>query len=146
MKSMLVIGVLAAIALASGCGTSEPRGEVSSYEPGQVWKYKTRPGEPDSRITILKVDNESDGAITVHIRIDEVHIRNPHAPTGTNSFLPHAPIEKSALDRSVISLERTIAKLPDYTEGYQSWKDNQGGDFSVTVAEILDIVEVALDQ
>jgi hypothetical protein len=38
----------------------------SKYRPGQVWDYKTRPSEPLSTLTILKISTTEWGETVVH--------------------------------------------------------------------------------
>ena len=126
-----------------GCADSEQVDD--RFSPGQVWAYETREGESNSRVTILKIEKSTDLTI-VHIRIDDVKINNPHAPSKLSEFVPHAPIDREALAGSVTELERTVKDIPDYAEGYRTWKQNQGGVFTTSVAEIVDFVEAALNQ
>ena len=133
--------LLASSMVASDGTTSDPK-----YRPGQVWRYHTRPDEETSRITILKVESREDGNTTVHIRVDGLKLRNPRAPTGHNEVLPHAPIDAVALDRSVVTMDSTVETLPEFEEGYRTWKDSKGGVFTITVAEILTFVEESLNQ
>ena len=58
------------------------RPTIADYAVGQVWEYKTRPGEEASRIYIAKIDeNEKLGRI-FHIYIDGLTIKNKHTDAG----------------------------------------------------------------
>jgi len=41
----------------------------STLKAGQAWQYKTRPGEEDSLLTILKIDRTDPDNIIVHITV-----------------------------------------------------------------------------
>ncbi len=45
---------------------------ASSLEVGQVWAYKTRPGENGSTLTVLKIEQFKDLGQVVHVRIDGI--------------------------------------------------------------------------
>jgi hypothetical protein len=113
------------------------------YHPGQVWDYKTRPSEPLSTLTILKVSTPL-GETIVHIAIDDVHITDLSGEEIAHS-ITHAPITPEALDRSVTELVRESGPIPDFAEGYADWKADwdkeEGGVFIATVAEVVTLME-----
>jgi hypothetical protein len=74
---------------ASGCGgddadmladTSEGK-----YHVGERWNYRTRRGEEDSLLTVLKVESSPKLGVIVHVSLDGLRIENPtfqgHGPT-----------------------------------------------------------------
>jgi hypothetical protein len=113
----------------------------SLYQPSQIWSYHTRPGEEDSRLTILQIDAFGTERI-VHIRVDGFSFPGPKGkPIHT---IPHMPVFEEAIDRSVVSLLETGAPLPEYQEGYNLWREafDQGaaGAFRITVAEAIEAI------
>jgi hypothetical protein len=58
------------------------------------------------------------------------------------------PLSKDALLRSVTTLVSEGNKLPDYKEGYSTWKEafdnNKGGIFSIAVKDAVKYVEEAM--
>jgi len=54
------------------------------------------------------------------------------------------PFARSALERSITKLLHDSVALPDYEEGYQRWKNAQGGAYTITVREALDVIERTL--
>jgi hypothetical protein len=123
---------------------------MSKYEPGQVWTYRTRSGEEGSRLTVVKVEahNKKLGAI-VHVRIDGVAQKNPHAPEGVSLVIRHMPFAEAAIDRSVVELVESGVPVPaDFEEGYRHWKQacdaGKGGVWTITVAESISACEEAL--
>jgi hypothetical protein len=120
--------------------------DQSRYEPGQIWKYETRPGEEDSTLTIVKVESYPELGVVVHVAIGNIQVQNPHAPNGISDTIGHMPFSEKAIDDSVTELLGVASELPDYEDGYQSWRESQGGVFSITVAEAIDLVGQAFQQ
>lgn len=108
------------------------------FKAGSVWRYRTRPQEQESTLTILAVE----GTIC-HIRIDDINLRNKNVAGGIQSYFPHVPISLEALQASVTEqIDNTeITEMPD---GYTVWQEQQGGVFSLDVAEILTVIEEML--
>jgi hypothetical protein len=72
----------------------------STYSPGQVWSYKTRPSEGLSTVTILRVETSPKVGVIVHVGIDGVQLKNcKGGPAPTT--IDHAPFTKIAMDKSV---------------------------------------------
>jgi hypothetical protein len=107
-----------------------------TYKPGQVWSYKTRPGEEDSTITILRVESTPKMGTIVHVRIDKFKLENCKGNKG-DSTMDHAPFTKAAIDKSVVKLLRTEKDIPDFDEGYKDWLSHCGGLYQMTVAGAL---------
>ncbi|MDB5290125.1 MAG: hypothetical protein JWL69_1366 [Phycisphaerales bacterium] len=111
------------------------------YQAGQVWTYRTRPGEKASRLTIVKVEPHGDGT-AVHVHISRVSIINPAAPKGKSTFISHMPFAEEAIDRSVLQLVDQSEKLPAFEEGYATWKEQadkgKAGVFTIRVAEAIE--------
>lgn len=147
---MFSIRQLFAAALAL-LGCAEPRpsslAEVRDpkYSPGQVWAYRTRPGEERSTLTVLRVEPAKRFGTIVHVAVDGLAIRNPNAPGGVIERAAHLPFAKEALDRSVVRPLRESGPLPEYEEGYQQWRRafdaGEGGIFTITVREAVALFE-----
>jgi hypothetical protein len=110
------------------------------YRPGQVWDYKTRPSEPLSTLTILKVWTTRLDKTVVHIAIDDVHITDL---TGEEiaHCISHVPIFQEALDRSVTKLVKESGPIPDFAEAYADWEAGVGAICIKTAAEIVTLTE-----
>ena len=131
-------------------GTSDSTVTNSSpLIPGQVWHYHTRPGEEKSTLTILRVDTTARLGILVHIAVDGVRVKNP-GTDGVTTKLPHLPFSEKAVRRSVTTKVRDRAAIPDYREGYSIWRHDfdsgRAGVYTITVAEVVTIVEKTLNQ
>lgn len=108
----------------------------TKYIPGQVWHYKTRKGEDESTITVLKVDRLPGTGTVIHVRISGIHLANCAGGPEPNA-IEHSPFTRAALDRSVTRLERTDKEIPDFQIGYDDWLKNCGGVYTVTIAETI---------
>ena len=133
--------LFAAITLSQGFAADEKCAQPTvvddpTYKPGQVWSYKTRPGEDESTITILRVESTPKLGTIVHVRIDKFRLENCKGNTG-DSTMDHAPFAKAAIDKSVVKMLRTEKDIPDFDEGYKDWLSHCGGVYKMTVAEAL---------
>jgi hypothetical protein len=117
----------------------------SEYQPGQVWAYRTRPGEDSSTLTVLRVERADTLGVIVHVAVEGLAIRNPKAPDGLIRRASHLPFAKEAVDRSVVRKVRDGGPVPDHAEGYSEWRRafnaGKGGVFTITVAEAVALLE-----
>lgn len=137
------LALLFAIAtLSTGFAADQPKCDHPTvvddptYKPGQVWSYKTRPGEDDSTITILRVESTPKMGIIVHVRIDKFKLENCKGNKG-DSAMDHAPFAKAAITKSVVKLLRTEKDIPDFGEGYNDWLSHCGGVYTMSIADAL---------
>ena len=118
---------------------------AETYSVGQVWSYKTRPGEETSRVIIVKIEPHSKLENIYHLYVEGVKIRNPHIEGGLQTSLPHVPVAKQTLDASLVKMAEKRSRLPDISVGYQAWKQafdsGQGGVFTIPLSEIVQYVE-----
>ena len=123
---------------------------LTKFAAGQVWKYKTRPNESDSRLTVVRIDpDDHEFGNIIHIYISEVDIPNCQAPGGKTVFIQHMPYSEEALNNSVIELELETKDLPDYLDGYKLWKEafenGEAGVFSIEVSQAVDYVQQTIN-
>ncbi len=118
---------------------------MTEFSIGQVWKYKARPHEGASKITIVAIDTDAELGNIIHIYVSDVDIDNPGAPQGKTSFIGHLPYAEDALRDSVTELIESTGTLPNFEDGYRLWKmafeDGEAGAFDVSVAEAIAGVE-----
>ncbi len=124
----------------------EAMSNSNKYREGQIWAYKTRLGESDSKIYIIKIDNDPTLRNIYHVYIDKIAIKNPHLAGGVQNVLPHSPVSQKTLDESVTKLIKDNAlSLPDISEGYKIWKEafdkGQAGVFTISVDKIIQNIE-----
>lgn len=113
------------------------------FAVGQVWHYQARPQESDSEIVVCKIEPLGDKRV-VHISVRGLQLRNPHTSSGVQDSLPHLPLDEETLHACVTELVQENAPLPDYEEGYDDWKRNQGGVWTVPLSELLTVLEEAV--
>ena len=118
---------------------------AQDFAEGQIWQYKTRPEETDSRLYIVKVDSWPNGEKIFHIYVDKLKIKNPMLAGGIQTELPHAPVSEKTLKLSVTRFQKKTTELPNITEGYDIWKEEYdkggAGVFTISVSEIITLIE-----
>jgi hypothetical protein len=110
-----------------------------AYAEGQVWEYRTRPGEEESRLKIQKIETPPEAAPpepVYHISIIGLHLA-PHIV----GFLPHAPVSRRTLDASVTRLSGKPYEFPPVEPGIDEWRRAKGGVFTISVAEIVELLD-----
>lgn len=119
---------------------------MTPFESGQVWTYRTRPGEESSRITICLVESHREIGEIVHISVAGVKLKNPHAFGGSSDRIAHMPFKPDALRQSVIALESTGSTLPPFEEGYEEWRNGEGGVWTMPLSEAISAMEGILNE
>lgn len=117
------------------------------YEAGQVWSYETAPEDEGSLILIQEVDQigpEDDPMIVYHISMIGIRVESE----GQEAIipLPHAPVSRGTLDESVKEQVKTAATFPDYREGKAIWAENHGGVFTISLAELADVIRQSISE
>jgi hypothetical protein len=108
----------------------------SKFEPGQVWSYKTRPGEERSTVTILRIEKTPKLGTIIHIRIDGVHFSNCTGGPAPR-LVQHAPFNRAALEASLTAKVGSVSVLPDYSAGYGDWLSHCGGVYTTSVDQMV---------
>jgi hypothetical protein len=107
--------------------------QTPTFAVGQVWSLQA-PMDPAARVHVGAVE---DNGQTVHISLWGQPIAEA-GPLGSPLTAGHLPISAEALGRSIDALVDE-APPPDLTfaEGYEHWREAQGGVFTLTVHEIV---------
>ena len=114
---------------------------MGAYETGQRWTYYTRGQDAGSTLIVGQVDGDDVKPAVIHIRVEG--IASPHSDTPIE--IGHMPFTLEAMDASVVDLVAADVTLPaEFAEGIATWKNQQGGVFSVAVAEAIDGVLSAM--
>lgn len=116
-----------------------PDPPVRTYAEGQVWEYRTRPGEEESRLKIQKIETPAQWATLgpiYHISVTGLHLA-PHIV----GQLAHAPVSRQTLDSSVIRLSGEDKAFPPIEEGIAEWRRANGGVFTISVAQIVEFLD-----
>jgi len=123
-------------------------GATLDFDVGQVWAYKTRPGEQDSTLLIDKVEDDPKLGRIYHISVSKIHIKGG-AATFTDE-LPHIPVSLQTLTASCTHLVGRSDPNPMYLRGYRVWRQafeaGHAGIYTISVSEILDLTEKMLQQ
>jgi hypothetical protein len=149
-KLKIIIFMAGLFSWFTGCkGQSDNRNfEDEKFKAGQIWKYKTRTGEENSTVEILKVEKYDKSGIVVHIYVGGLKLKNPNKASGYSEEIGHLPLSKEAVLKSVTSLVSENNELTDFEDGYNNWKEafdsNKGGIFSITIKEAVQYVEEAM--
>lgn len=124
--------------------------KANEYAEGQVWSYKTRPGESSSSVLINKIEANPKLGKIFHISVLNVKVRNPHIASGITTELPHFPVSQETLDKSCLKLLKKSPANKDYLEGYKIWKEafdkGEAGIFTISIAEIVSFIEKTVNQ
>ena len=122
---------------------------MHSFESGQAWAYDTRPGEEASRIVVCRVDRDPGLGEIVHIHVNGLRLKNPHAPGGASDRIGHMPYSADALRKEVKKLESTHPAMPPFEDGYQQWRaafeEGKAGVWTLPVKEAIAGMEAALN-
>jgi hypothetical protein len=145
--------ILAVVLLLASCTKKERFMLIdtakSRFKVGQVWSYRTREGEEDSRVIVVKVEEDSKGQVIVHLYVRGVAVKNRLAPNGVTDSIIHLPMSEKAMSESVVKLESTTKNLPGWEKGYWTWLSEytkgEGGVFSITVAKAVSAIEEAIN-
>ena len=142
MKLLLLLSLIPFAALAQ---TAD-----SKYKVGQQWNYSARPGEEKSYLIIVKIDNDPKLGRIIHIALRGLKIKNPRSPEGISEDVNHMPFLEEAIEKSGLKLVKEKVDLPDFEEGYGIWRkaydEAKAGAYSITVAEAVGVMEVALNK
>lgn len=111
----------------------------SKFRPGQVWQYKTRSHEQNSTLTILKIESLPKLGTIIHIRVEKIRLRNCTGGPEPDKF-EHMPFARDAIERSVTKLLKE-SSVPDFHDGYDQWRSDCGGAYTITVAEAITVGE-----
>jgi hypothetical protein len=124
--------------------------KASDYTEGQVWSYKTRPGEEQSTVLINKIETHEKLGKIFHISVSKVKVKNRQVEGGITTDLPHFPVSEETLKKSVTRLIGKQTQNPNYIEGYKTWKAafdaGKAGIFTISVAEIVGFIEEAINK
>jgi hypothetical protein len=148
------LGVLSAVVLLDSHSTGQigvlPKGDVRlravtdpKYSVGDVWEYKTRAGEEHSRLTVLKIERSSKLGIIVHVAVDNLTWRTCQGYPFPEA-VPHMPFARKAVDASVTRRVAMGHSLPDYQDGYETWRRGYSqGHAGVYIIPVGDAISVA---
>lgn len=111
------------------------------YAVGQVWEYRTRPQEPQSLLVIREIEDSAAMGRIYHVSVTGIRADAKWGPTD----LAHSPVSRQTLDASVTRLsDRRPESMPDHRPGIADWRAAGGGVFTISIAEIIDLIDQQL--
>lgn len=137
-----MLNLLLAFAALFGASAQAPP-PVDRYAEGQVWEYRTRPGEEASRLKVQRIEDHAALGRVYHVSVIGVRIETGRAVV---PMLNHLPVSRATLDGSVTRLADGDADFPDIEAGIAEWRRAEGGVFSIGVAEIVAMAQAALSE
>jgi hypothetical protein len=119
-------------------------GQAKVLKVGQEWEFTAREGDPHPTLVIDRIETLPKIGEIVHVSVRGVRIKNRRSPDGFTTDIAHMPFARLALERSLTRLVHDSVSLPAYEEGYEEWKTAQGGVYTITVREVLEVIEQSL--
>lgn len=122
--------------------------EDPRFRPGQVWRYRTRPGEERSRLIVCRTDSGPQFGTFVHVQVEGVELRNP-VGSKLSTTVDHVPLAREALDPSVTEIQRTDGTCKNFGVAYEKWRREflsprgRAGVFTASVAETIELLDKA---
>lgn len=115
-------------------------------EVGQKYSFSIEGNHPDPHFVVCKIDLDH-GKEIVSISFGGLKFINPHSDTGFGETISHAPVEKKALLNDQIKLLESGVELPEYEEGYKTWRQafeaGDGGYFTIPPEKVVEyIIEI----
>ncbi|HEX9511661.1 MAG TPA: hypothetical protein VF939_14325 [Puia sp.] len=154
MNRNLVIMMAGLFSFLSGCKGQGRKAEeffsIGKFKVGQIWKYDNREGEDSSTLTILKLEKYDVGDTIIHIRVDGLNIYNPQSTAGKTTEIGHLPYSEKALSKCVTKLVGQNNNLPDFSDGYNQWKEawdsGKGGYWTADLKEAINGIDQGMRQ
>ena len=116
----------------------------SKFHVGDVWQYKTRPGEETSRLIIAKIDDSPDLGVVVHVAVDGLTWKDCEDNRVPES-VPHMPFARRAVEESVTKRVGKAESLPNFRNGYEEWQQaydkKHAGIYAISVAAAVSVAE-----
>jgi hypothetical protein len=112
--------------------------EPARFHEGQVWEYRTRPGDEGSLLKIQRVENWSHAG---HGTIYHISVIGVRLGGRAGIEIQHLPVSELTLNASVTRLSPSTAAFPSPDEGIAIWRADNGGVYDIPLAEILAITE-----
>ena len=103
----------------------------------------------ESTFTVLKIDSNSEYGNIINIAVSDLKIKSPEKPDGVTSEISYLPFTEKAINASAVKLLKEKGDLPDFEDGYYSWKENfeneKAGVYTFTIAEAINLIEIVFN-
>jgi hypothetical protein len=117
----------------------------SKFSVGDIWDYRTRPGEAGSRLIVTRIDESPELGAIIHIAINGVKFQNCHGGNAPDN-IQHMPFARKVLDASVMHRVTSAQPIPEeLVSAYEEWKsaylNKKAGIYIVSVPEAVRVAE-----
>ena len=129
--------------LASALSSINAQAEsYSMLHAGQEWSYRSRSQDTLSTVVIGQLENHPDLGRIVHCLVRNVYLSDSEAVGGASlNQLSHIPISEAAFRDSLIEKIAEGIDWSEMNEGVRTWREASGGVFSVSLKEVVQIVD-----
>jgi len=110
---------------------------------GQKYSFEIDGEHPSPYFVVCEIDEHKESKI-ISIYIGGLEFKNPHTVSGFGSEISHAPCDfQSLLDSNPILIDDSV-ELPDYLDGYDTWKkafdSGEAGVFTIPPEKIVEYI------
>ncbi len=124
--------------------------QLGRYAVGQAWRYRTRPGEEKSRLTIVKILKSEDLGELYVVYVTGVQVKSPNHAGGVQNMIPHLVVSRQSLDASVTEIADANAPMKDFLDDYarSKWllEKGMGPMFTDPVADVIMHIEEVMSR
>ncbi|WP_379968232.1 hypothetical protein [Ectobacillus sp. sgz5001026] len=116
---------------------------MESFSAGDIYSFEGRKSDPSPQIIILGKEPFLD-TTAVHVQIIGIELQISDGQTLTK--IGHVPVCEESLRNSVIDYLGKANVPDDELEGIKVWKEAKGGIYTVSLKEIVNIIERTLHE
>lgn len=119
--------------------------EGGEYEVGQIWSFETDPADTGALIKIQAIEFIGPDEASMEVfHISMIGVNYSSIPG--NDVVQHLPVSRETLDMSVTSIVSSDRDFPDHSEGVAMWREANGGVFTISLAEIAEVLRESYAQ
>lgn len=98
-------------------------------------------------IWVDRIERSNDGREIVHIAVDgKFEVNVPGHGKFYLTVIGHSPVDREAFENSDLSLSNTEwNSSASVAEGYETWKDDEGGVWTLTVSDVIAATILAIE-
>jgi len=108
---------------------------------GQEWSYETRAQDVRSTVVVGQIEDHPELGTIVHAVVRNVAFGHESWGVGSLETLSHVPVSELSFRESLVALISEGGDVSEVREGIDVWRDADGGVFSLSLKEIVQIVE-----
>lgn len=116
---------------------------MKSFQVGDIWSFEGRENDPHPQILILGTEPFQDTTV-IHVQISGIQLKI--SDRQTLSTIGHVPVSEENLRNSVNDYLGETDVLDEELEGIKLWREAKGGIYTVSLKEIVNIIEKTLHE